>query len=161
MRFDVPKPAKEFITLRYPHMSELESRIWTEFLRTTDLKFYWINYDVRVGPGYVPEYITEENIRRMALALTKLRIDAVGETDEAIWIFEVKPRAGRTALGQLESYVYWYVHDYKPKKPVIGAVVCIHVDPNIERLFRMKQYRIFTVRLPDFGEGYITINTTG
>jgi len=161
MRFDVPKPAKEFVTIRYPHMSELESRIWTEFLRTTDLKFYWINYDVRVGPGYVPSDITEENIRRMALALTKLRIDAVGETESAIWIFEVKPRAGRTALGQIESYVYWYVHDFRPRKPVIGAVVCIHVDPNIMPLFQAKGIRVFTVKLPDFGTGYETVTSTG
>jgi len=41
---------------RYPHMGPEESRIWHKFLATTSLRFIKIEYDVRVGPGYMPTF---------------------------------------------------------------------------------------------------------
>ncbi|MHC1600500.1 MAG: hypothetical protein ACXQS5_06760 [Candidatus Methanospirareceae archaeon] len=81
----------------------------------------------------------------MAIALTQLRIDAVGETPREIWIFEVKPRAGRSALGQLESYGYWYIRQYAPRKPVKLAVVCESIDPNMPDVFREHGIEVFVV----------------
>ena len=152
---------------RYPHMGPQESIIWHKFLALTDLRFIKIEYDVRVGTGYLPKDLQEEYQRRLELyrqglityrelreieaivesvsALTKLRIDAVGETERHIWLFEVKPRAGRSALGQLESYHFWYVQQYKPTKPVRLACVCYEVDPNLETIFDMRGIRIFRV----------------
>jgi len=153
--------------IRYPHMGPEESKIWHKFLAITNLNFIRINYDVRVGPGYVPESLMNEYLRKKELyekglisedelkiteaiiksaqALTQLRIDAVGETDKNIWIFEVKPRAGRSALGQLESYYYWYIRQYRPRKPVRLGVVCYEVDPNLEPIFHSKNIAIFKV----------------
>ena len=152
---------------RYPHMGPKESEIWHKFLATTNLNFIRIEYDVRVGTGFIPEFLWREYKRKKELyekgiityrefreieaiiesisALTKLRIDAVGETDKHIWIFEVKPRAGRSALGQLESYYYWYIRQYRPRKPVRLAVVCIEVDPNLVPIFRSRNIEIFKV----------------
>jgi len=154
---------------RYPHMGPEESKIWHKFLSITDLNFIRIDYDVHVGTGYLPEYLMREYLRRKEqyekglityrefreieaviesiTALTQLRIDAVGETDKHIWIFEVKPRAGRSALGQLESYHYWYIRQYRPTKPVRLAVVCYEVDANLEPIFRSKGIEIFKVPL--------------
>ena len=152
---------------RYPHMGPEESRIWHKFLALTDLNFIKIEYDVRVGTGYIPEHLMSEYLRRKELyekglidyrtlreieaviesvgALTKLRIDAVGETPRHIWIFEVKPRAGRSALGQLESYHFWYLRQYRPAKPVRLACVCYEVDKNLEPIFHTRGIRIFKV----------------
>lgn len=163
----VEKPAHTFIRLRYPHMGPEEARIWTEFLRKTDMKFIRIDYDVRVGTGYVPKYLIDqlEYYKRMARinrkfqkdleltraiiksvsSLTKLRIDAVGETNNEIWIFEVKPRAGRSALGQVEAYGYWYVKQFKPRKVVKLAIVCRDVDPNLVPIFEARGIYVFNV----------------
>ena len=163
-----PKPAKEFIRLRYPHLGPIEVEIWNEFLRKTDLKFIRIDYDVRVGMAKIPPYYYERYryLKKMAEvdpkykeelrvveatiksfeALTKLRIDAVGETKDAIWIFEVKPRAGRSALGQLLSYAYWYEKQYKPRKVIKLAVVCTAVDTNLIPLYDKYGIYIFNVR---------------
>lgn len=86
-----------------------------------------------------------EAVIKSVTALTQLRIDAVCETEDAIWIFEIKPRAGRSALGQLESYHYWYVRQYRPSKPVRLAVVCYEVDKNLEPIFQSKGIYIFRV----------------
>ena len=153
--------------IRFPHMGPMESKIWHKFLATTDLRFEKIEYDVRVGTGFIPKWLEEEYRIKLELfrkgmisrrdfelteatlksvsALTKLRIDAVGYTKDAIWIFEVKPRAGRSALGQLESYYYWFIRQYRPTKPVRLACVCIEVDPNLVPIFNARGIRIFKV----------------
>lgn len=154
---------------RYPHMGPEEAKIWHKFLAITDLNFIRIEYDVHVGTGYIPDYLMKEYLRRKEqyekgiitykefheieavvksiTALTQLRIDAVGETDREIWIFEVKPRAGRSALGQLEAYRFWYVRQFRPSKPVRLAVVCYDVDKNLEPIFQSKGIEVFRVPL--------------
>ena len=148
-------------------MGPEESKIWHKFLALTDLNFIRINYDVRVGTGYIPEHLMREYLERKELyekgmidyeklreieavvesvrALTQLRIDVVAETDRHIWIFEVKPRAGRSALGQLESYHFWYIRQYRPTKPVRLACVCYEVDRNLEPIFNLRGIAIFRV----------------
>jgi len=150
---------------RYPHMGPIESEIWHKFLAVTELNFIRINYDVSVGRGYIPAYLMEEykhkkelyekglldyrSLREVeaviesASYLTKLRIDVVAETSEHIWIIEVKPRASKSALGQLECYRFWYVKQHRPAKAVRLAIVCYDVDRNVEPLFNLKGIRIF------------------
>jgi hypothetical protein len=152
---------------RYPHMGPEEAKIWHKFLAMAPMNFIRIQYDVHVGTGYVPEYLIKEYRQKLELykkglisydevkiteaiiksvqSLTQLRIDAVAETNQHIWIFEVKPRAGRSALGQLESYYYWYIRQYRPTKPVRLGVVCYEVDPNLEPIFQSKNIEIFKV----------------
>ena len=154
---------------RYPPMGPEEVKIWHKFLGMTNLNFIRLDYDVHVGTGYVPENLSREYLRKKELyergiitkeefeeieaiiksvtALTQLRIDAVGETDREIWIFEVKPRAGRSALGQLESYRYWYIRQFRPSKPVRLATVSYDVDKNLEPIFKSKGIENFIVPL--------------
>jgi len=136
---------EKFWRPRYPHMSPTEQAIWDSFLKITKLEFIRVEYDVRVGPGYVPEWLKAPNLVKMSKMLTQLRIDAVGETKDEIWIFEVKPRAGRSALGQLESYGYWYIMQLAPRKPVRLAVVCRFIDPNMVEVFEARGISVFMV----------------
>jgi len=133
----------------------------------TPLRFIRLEYDVRVGTGYIPAWLEAEYREKLRLyekglisrrelelteatiksfrSLTQLRIDVVGETDREVWIFEVKPRAGRSALGQLEAYYWWYLKQYRPTKPVRLACVCYDVDRNLEPIFHSKGIKIFRV----------------
>ena len=138
-------PAIEWIRPRYPHMGPIEAMIWTDFLRKTNLEFINIEYDVKVGPGNIPPGM-EDIARETGFdILTKLRIDAVGETKNEIWVFEVKYRAGRSALGQLIAYADWFMYEYSPKKPLRLAVVCRQVDNNMIEPFRRRGIEIFIV----------------
>jgi len=152
---------------QYPHMSPHESAIWRRFMEVTKLKFIRFEYDVHVGVGYVPEYLLREleekeklyeqgkitfheleltrNIVKSSKMLTQLRIDVVGETEHEVWVFEVKPRAGRSALGQVESYAYWYLRQYKPAKAIRPAVVCEDIDPNMPDVFSARGVSVFVV----------------
>ena len=130
---------------KYPHLSPQEVMLWHEFLRQTKLKFIKVDYDVHVGPGYVPSWLKDPKLRYMCKRLTQLRIDVVAETRDEIWIFEIKPRAGRSALGQLISYAYWYRHDFKPTKPIRLGVICRDVDYNLIPIFEQRGIAIFKV----------------
>jgi len=126
-------------------MGPQEQEIWDRFLVKYGHRFLRFEYDVRVGPGYDPGPRYPDYLRKMAISLTQLRIDAVGYTEEEIWIFEVKPRAGRSMLRQLLSYGYWYLKQYNPAKPVRLAGVCERIDPNMVEVFRQRGIEIFLV----------------
>jgi hypothetical protein len=138
-------PNEKFLRPRYPHMGPVEAAIWSDFLRKTHLQFIDVRYDVRVGPPNVPPHLIEQARASGMDELTRLRIDAVGETKDEIWIFEVKHKIGRSALGQLIEYGDWYVHDFRPEKPVRLAAVGRETDPSTMESFRRRGMYIFLV----------------
>jgi len=142
-----PRPARYFIRTKYPHMGPWEAAIWNDFLLWTNLQFIVVYYDTRVGPGYDPGPAYPPEVRRMALELTKLRIDACAQSPDACWIFEVKPRAGRSALGQLLSYAHYIMKDYPPPSglPLRLGVVCRYVDVNMREVFMSRGIVVFEV----------------
>ncbi len=78
-------------------------------------------------------------------AVTKKRVDAIGETEDAIWIFEVKPRVGMSALGQLINYFELYQQQYRPVKPVKLAAVGEREAPDIRSAFELNAIKIILV----------------
>ncbi|GAI83619.1 unnamed protein product, partial [marine sediment metagenome] len=63
------------------------------------------------------------------------RVDVVGETASTIVIFEVKPRAGMGAMGQLLNYRALYLREVRPAKPLRMMVVCERVEPDVTRTY--------------------------
>ena len=137
--------ATEWIRTRYPHMLEDEARIWTKFLRTTDLEFINITYDVHLGSGVLPLPGDPEYMKRLLSAVTKKRVDAVGETADAIWIFEVKPRISMSALGQLVTYFELYQEEDRPVKPALLAAIGEREAPDIRAAFDLYAVNIILV----------------
>lgn len=129
--------AETWTRTHYPHMRQDEARIWTKFLKQTDLEFTRVIYDLHLGTGVLPLPSDPDYMRRLLSAVTKKRVDAVGETADAIWIFEVKPRISMSALGQLETYVELYENEYSPEKPVILAAIGESEAPDIRSTFEL------------------------
>ncbi len=126
-------------------MLEDEARIWTKFLRTTELDFYDITYDVHLGTGIPPLPGDPSWMEKLLSAVTKKRVDAVGETADAIWIFEIKPRIGMSALGQLITYFELYQAQYRPVKPVLLAAIGEREAPDIRAAFDLNAIKIIVV----------------
>lgn len=143
--YEEPHPASDFIMPSYAGMGEIESSIWERWLTRTDMEFISVYHNVHLGPGGSVSEWAEEEIRRMWKAKTKLRVDAIGETADRYWIFEVKPRFGRSAEGQLTSYSYYFVREKNPDKPTQKACVCNRVDPNMKAIADARNVRIFQV----------------
>lgn len=126
-------------------MLEDEARIWTKFLETTELEFTKITYDMHLGEGQPFKPGEPEFMRNLRLAVTRKRVDAVGETAADIWIFEVKPRISMSALGQLVTYFELYQAEYSPIKPVMLAAIGERQAPDIEPTFALYAVNIVIV----------------
>lgn len=129
--------AETWIRTHYPHMRSDEARIWTQFLTKTELNFVTILYDLHLGTGVLPFPTDPDYMRRLLSAVTKKRVDAVGETETDIWIFEVKPRISMSALGQLVTYFELYQQEYRPVKPVMLAAIGEREAPDIRAAFEL------------------------
>ena len=137
--------ASEFIRNRYPHMREDEAAIWTKFLTQTDLDFDRVVYDLHLGEGVPPTPGEALYITVLKNAVTRKRVDAVGENPEAIWIFEVKPRVSMGSLGQLLSYYELYVKEYPTSKYVMLGAIGERKEPDIDGIFQLHAINIFLV----------------
>ena len=134
----MPRPA-------YPHMLEIECEIWSRFLISYGPRWQRYDYDVHVGSAAPWPPDTPEEMRRFILAVTRKRIDAVGWADGGPTIFEVKPYAGMSALGQLLAYQLLF-HAEFPDRPVPGlAVVTDRLPLDMEGIFHLKNITVFEV----------------
>ena len=134
-----------FAQSRYLHMRQAEGDIWTAFLRSTELDFTRVAYDLHLGQGQPVYDYDNEVTRQMKLAVTRKRMDALGETAEDIWIFEIKERLGVGALGQLLAYGDLYDKEYNPSKPVRLAAIARAFQPDIEETYSLYGISIFIV----------------
>ena len=130
---------------KYPHMLPNELRIWDRFIQVMGDRWERFEYDVHVGEGVDPGPGYPEKWRKLAIMLTQKRIDAVGYAEDGIWIFEVKPDAGLSALGQLLGYKVLFERDRKPSEPIHLAVVTNRVFPDEKFIFDSYGVRVFVV----------------
>lgn len=130
---------------KYPHLSTEDIGIWERFLDSYAGAYRAFDYDVRVGEGEEPLPTLEPKYRAMAKALTQKRIDAVGYRDNEIWIFEVKPRAALSALGQIISYTELYILTFNPTETIVPAVVCEMVDRDVKPLMTNRGIQVIII----------------
>jgi len=137
--------AKEFIRGRYLHMKRDEAVIWTRFLTQTDLEFEHLIYDLHLEEGQPVLPSDSPPIVALKQAVTRKRVDAVGETANAFHIFEVKPRIGMSALGQLINYERLFREEWRPQKPVYLHAVGERLEPDVAPAFFEARIRIILV----------------
>ena len=119
---------------RFPHLLPNEEKIWERFLQIYGDQFQNYRYDVRVGRGVDPGPKYEWKWRQLAIMLTQKRIDVVAERDGEVWIFEVKPDAGLSAIGQVLSYRVLYKQHFREERPIRLAIVTTRVDDDIREV---------------------------
>ena len=119
---------------KYPHMFPLDKIVWNKFLAKYSGQYLNFKYDVTCGmtSENMPDW-NESTIKDKEI-LSKLRIDAVGETPGFFDIIEVKPRGNMSGIGQLLTYQNHYIKEYQPTKPTRKILVCEEIDPNIIEL---------------------------
>ncbi len=130
---------------KYPHMMPREIPIWERFLAKYGDKFLGFEYDVHLGKGIARDPSWPDWLWKVVQATSRKRADAVGETDREIWIFEVKPRVGFSAVGQLLGYGVLLLEEWRPRKPIRLAAVCERTAPDIEPILREFGIELFIV----------------
>lgn len=111
------------------------------YQQVTRLKGKW-TYDLRLNVE-LPEKHSWENVsgHKAWVALKQKRIDAVLETETAIYIFEVKKQINFAQFGQLLTYEILYRQQFKTTKPIQLVALAAKIDNEIAAV--MKQYQIY------------------
>lgn len=130
--------------LKYPHLMPRERLLWERFLAEHAGEFAWFDYDVRVGEG-IPGPIDETDPwQRMRKALLQKRIDVVAMGPGGVlWLFEVKPHLGVTAMGALATYEVLYRRTFSYGGPLQLALVGATIDYDLQREWEMRGVRVF------------------
>jgi len=105
-------------------------------------------YDVAVGPGRDPGDGFDDNIRQMALQLSKRRIDVVGIRPDGIEIFELTQSAGLKAAGQAIVYPHWLIATWEVSAPVSTTIICRICQPDIVDVLDRYNIRLVTIPVP-------------
>jgi len=108
--------------------------IWERFLVSPANDFEGFDYDIKVGS--VPQFPDglDTSVYKAGNILWKKRIDAVGHKNGKIYIIEVKPHAGSSAIGQVLGYVQLYREEIKPSVGLIGMVVTDNPEIDFQRI---------------------------
>ena len=113
---------------RFPHLLPKERVLWNLYLDKHMEEFEFFEYDVHVGKGIELKENIDPMIRKLALSLSRKRIDAIGHKKKAIILFEIKPDAGLSTIGQLLAYLYLYKVEFRPSKPALTHIVSDIID---------------------------------
>lgn len=106
-----------------PGMPSGDFQVWLRYRDLTASLFEKLYFNVRVGePVPVAEDLPPE-IKEMAIALSRRRIDLVGEKGSGWSLVELKWDAGAEALGQILLYKALWLSDPPDSRPVSLSIV--------------------------------------
>ena len=130
------------------HMAEKDVPLWVTYFRSPEGQAYtaW-EFDVLVGDPEEPGPFFPASLRRQALYLNALKIDAVGWFFATPTLIECKPNAGLAALGQIIGYQEWY-HLIFGLKPSM-MIVCHRMSRQVQTLCIIKEVAVRIVQPSD------------
>ena len=126
-------------------MREVELPLWNRFLDLYGKLFEGFEYDVRVGPASGAAAGFDAQTQAVFHDLSRVRIDAVGYRVGEVWLLEVMPYAGMSALGKLLSYAELFFVDRAPVEPIRLGVVTDRFSPAMGEVFRAEEVLVWIV----------------
>lgn len=134
---------------RYPGLLKKDVLVWETFIDHFPGYFSSCDYNVRVGEGIIIDHNWHISIQNMATALTQLRIDVIGESNNDITIIELKPYGSCTAIGQLLAYTKLYADKYTNYNELIPLLLCFYCPPDIKKILEFYDIQIIEVPHPE------------
>lgn len=93
----------------YPHLGASEKELWDRFIQKFPDAYDQVVYDLALGTGLdLPLTATGKLVGNLHY-LSRYKIDVIGFKGDRVDIIECKPRAGATAIGQLDHYKELYM----------------------------------------------------
>lgn len=118
-------------TGHYPHMAKHDAAIWERFLAQFAAHIATVAYDVALGGYQLEEGLGDPEARRGWRYSTALKVDALAITDTEVWICEVRPTAGVSALGAALCYTALARQDGFTEKKLIPVVITDYASADI------------------------------
>jgi len=122
---------KPLIKLKYKHMMPADWSTWSQFLASELMRIDELWYDVHVGrpvdmPDDSPEYLI-----KVAMGVTRKRIDVVVRLGSELSIIEVKPHANMESVGQIATYRDLFKKEFEIKGAIKAVIVAKTCDADI------------------------------
>lgn len=130
---------------KYPHMFPQDVAVWERFLTKYGEEYDGFYYDLMCGAPCMQYPHWDNNYRRDAEMLSRLRIDAVGVKGDSFDIIEVKPRLNATAIGQVLTYKLHFIAENNPTKTVRPVIVVGQPDENVMKIAEISGVTVFIV----------------
>lgn len=113
----------------YTHMKPYDVAIWERFIAKYPNMFDEVIYDLHVGgkPDIAPD--TAPEMVKSWVMLNQKKIDVVGFKGAQVFIVEVKPDAGASAVGQVLNYKQLYNMYIDPGAVCIPVICTDRFDP--------------------------------
>lgn len=129
----------------FPHMMAGDVPLFASYVLTPDAKRFsrW-EFDVHVGDGHLAGSEFDPAMFKLALEVSRLRIDAVGWDHGVPTVFEVKPRAALSAFGQVLAYQRFFLRD-KFIRPNM-AIITDWVTPDVTWLYASEGIQLYLVQ---------------
>ena len=115
----------------YPHMSMADTLIWERFIDLRPETYIGCQYDFHVGDAPPFNTLDDDGTDRNQDKLYRLRIDVVGHTKEGMDVIEIKPSAGPSSIGQIQSNRILFIRDEEPQVPVRAVIITDREMPNM------------------------------
>lgn len=131
------------------HMSQKDIPLFATYYFTAEGQSYqgW-EFDVVIGDPEDPGAHYPPNLRRQALYLNSLKIDALGWYFNTPTLIECKPNATCGAIGQVLSYQKWYRMNFGIQPAMM--IVCQRMSRQIETLCLYDQIAVRRVLPADY-----------
>lgn len=113
---------------RYPHMARHDVRIWERFISRYDGYFDEAAYDLAFGGTEPTDPTATEKERLMWRFNTAKRVDAVVRNADELWLCEVRPGSGLSAIGAVLGYTILAELEHWGDRPIIMTIVTDHTD---------------------------------
>ena len=130
---------------RYPHMLPGDRAVWDRYIEQHGEYFEGFDYDVHVGEGVGEISGYPDAIKKAALVLTQKRIDAVGYRGNEVWVIEIKPHAGLSAIGQVLAYEALYNIEHEDRPVTYKAIVTDRTNADMRTLCGTMGIRLYEV----------------
>lgn len=122
---------KPIVMPHYPHLHAGDREVWSKFLEAEGHRLKEVWYDVHVGQGVVLPVGASDMERRIALGVTRKRIDVVARVGGGFWVVEIKPLASMRAVGQVITYTRLFILEYSPQGEVWPVIVSDAYDEDL------------------------------
>lgn len=116
----------------YPHFAKRDAPVWARFLALYGNRYAGFAYDVALGGATLPAVGAPEPERLGWQYSTALKVDACGQAEDGVWLFEVRPEATVSALGAVLSYTLIAERDSVFSGTLVSAVVCESMQGDVK-----------------------------
>ena len=118
----------------YPHMCPGDVPLFSSFvLSPAGQAFDRWEFDTHLGTGTDPGDAFDPVMRKVAILLTQLRVDAIGWKGLDPTIFEVKPDARLSAFGQTLAYCWFWRQQFG--QSCKRGIITSSITPQIQTLY--------------------------